>query len=225
MNSRLYNPDENKPAMSNIFPFTLRTMKTPSLSIRFRKRCQKNRLSMPILVWSMPSSSSSPNASGRASSHSNLSSLRSMPSYQTDLVREHSSQELKVLQEQINGLAKKLVSAEEALFQWKTEFYDLQNRFQEVLNEHDVATEDTRQILQESEHVRSKRFMTNASSIAIHGSSEEEQEQKSQDHRYVHRASLRSLSRIKVLRFFKRKRNDCPIFRFYGLKPLLRKQL
>lgn len=149
---------------------------------------------MPILSWSMSSASSSPIASGRASSHSNLSSLRSMPSYQTDLVRNHSSEELKLLQEQINVLAKKLVFAEETLFQWKNEFYDLQNRFQETLNEHDTTRqelEDTRRMLQESEHVRSRWFMKNASSIAIHHSSEDEQEQKLEDHRSVHRASLR----------------------------------
>ncbi|KAL9557644.1 hypothetical protein MBANPS3_001294 [Mucor bainieri] len=181
-------------------------MKTPSLSIRFKKGHQKNRLSMPFLSWSMSSASSSPIASGRASSHSNLSSLRSMPSYQTDLARDHSSEELKLLQEQINVLAKKLVFAEETLLQWKTEFYSLQNRFQETLSEHDATRQelqDTRRMLQESEHVRSRWCIKNASTIAIHQSSDEQQEQKAEDHRSVHRASLRSLSKSKVLRFFK----------------------
>lgn len=119
-----------------------------------------------------------------------------MPSYQTDLVRNHSSEELTLLQEQINVLAKKLVFAEETLFQWKTEFYDLQNRFQETLNEHDATRqelEDTRRMLQKSEHVRSRWFIKNASSIAIHRSSEEEQEQeqKPEGYKSVHRASLR----------------------------------
>lgn len=182
--------------MNNIFPFPPHQfiMKTPSLSIRFKKRHPKNRLSVPVLSWSMSSASSSPITSGRASSHSNLSSLRSMPSYQTDLVRDHSSEEMRLLQEQMKVLAKKLVFAEETLFQWKTEFYDLQNRFQETLNQHDATRqelEDTRRMLQESEHVRSRWIMKNASTIAVHHPSEEEQGQKSDDHRSVHRASLR----------------------------------
>ncbi|GAN10079.1 hypothetical protein MAM1_0318d09614 [Mucor ambiguus] len=134
-------------------------MKAPSLSIRLKMKHRKNRLSMPFLSWSMSSANSSPIASGRASLHSNMSSLRSMPSYQTDLVRDHSSEELKLLQEKINVLAKKLVFAEETLCQWKAEFYDLQNRFQETLNEHDATRQelqDTRRMLQESEHVRSR---------------------------------------------------------------------
>ncbi|KAL7308551.1 hypothetical protein PS15m_011740 [Mucor circinelloides] len=179
-------------------------MKAPSINIKFKKRSQSSRLFMPVLSWSMSSTSSSP----ITSSHSNMSSLRSIPSYQTDLVRDPCSQELKSLQDQINVLAKKLVLAEETLFQWKTEFYDLQNRFQETLNEHSATKQelqDTRRMLQESEHVRSRWFMKNASSIALHHPTEEQEQTQrdKEDQRSIHRASLRSLSKFKVLRFFK----------------------
>ncbi|KAL7322643.1 hypothetical protein PS15p_211616 [Mucor circinelloides] len=167
-------------------------MKAPSINIKFKKRSQSSRLFMPVLSWSMSSTSSSP----ITSSHSNMSSLRSIPSYQTDLVRDPCSQELKSLQDQINVLAKKLVLAEETLFQWKTEFYDLQNRFQETLNEHSATRQelqDTRRMLQESEHVRSRWFMKNASSIALHHPTEEQEQTQrdKEDQRSIHRASLR----------------------------------
>ncbi|KAG2192290.1 hypothetical protein INT46_009363 [Mucor plumbeus] len=159
---------------------------------------------MPLLSWSFCSTSSSPIISVNTPSYSDNPSLRSIPSYQTDLIRDPNNEELKSLQDQINLLSKKLVFAEQTLYEWKTEFYDLQNRFQDTLNEHSTTIEElkhTRRMLQESEHVRSRWFMKNPSSIALNHQPKEELD--TEDHKSVNKASLRSLSKIKVLRFFK----------------------
>lgn len=147
---------------------------------------------MPLFSWSICSTSSSPVISVKTPSYSNDSSLRSIPSYQTDLIRDPDNEELISLQDQINLLSKKLVFAEQTLYEWKTDFYDLQNRFHETLNEHSATREElkhTHRMLQESEHVRSRWFMKNPSSIALNHQSEEEID--AEDHRSINKASLR----------------------------------
>lgn len=67
-----------------------------------------------------------------------------------------------VLNNEIAFLSEKLTSTEEMVSKWKNDFKDLHSKFIQVLNtHHDMRQEleDTRRMLAESEHIRSRWFL------------------------------------------------------------------
>lgn len=70
--------------------------------------------------------------------------------------------QLTALRNEVNFLTEKLIHTEEKVCKWKREFKDLHTKFIQVVNDHTATKEeleDTRRMLAESEHIRSRWFL------------------------------------------------------------------
>lgn len=75
---------------------------------------------------------------------------------------EASIQQCVALKNEIALLTEKLVSTEEKVSKWKKDFKDLQGKFSHAIKDHQTVREeleDTRRMLAESEHIRSRWFL------------------------------------------------------------------
>lgn len=90
------------------------------------------------------------------------SSIRLLQLISNQQQQYEASMQLVALSNEINFLSDKLISTEERVSKWKKEFKDLHNKFIQVVNDHkntQEQLEDTRRMLAESEHIRSRWFL------------------------------------------------------------------
>lgn len=77
----------------------------------------------------------------------------------------NATMQLTALRNEISLLTDKLIQTEEKVYKWKREFKDMQHKFIQVVNDHTHTREeleDTRRMLEESEHIRSRWFLKKA---------------------------------------------------------------